>query len=331
MTPLERALSKAYLRRQIEGDEPRQESRLPAGARGWVNQLRAPLEPPDPEAPNPYARIDPQHAGYSARLREPALASAAIAGTTRALPPTADAPGVANTPPESQTSTPTFEQWSWPEICQRLMDSSSGADLRLLAARIGLLASSRGKGSVAFSGPGRRTGRTTLLLTFARILMETTERRILLIEADADLPGLATALGLKGVLLSDDCTNAKPRSDPPLRLLHDRLALWVPKPAGGVLEPSVDEAGTVGVLPNDGFDLALIDTGPSEALKPPSLLAPGGIDAIVSVSRFGPPGDDEATRQLCQRLGARLLGVIETFAPAANVTRPQFLRQTVSG
>ncbi|MGQ0636900.1 MAG: hypothetical protein ACT4QC_20010 [Planctomycetaceae bacterium] len=316
MTPLERALSKAYSRRQTEGEESRPEGRQ-AAARGWVSQLRAPLETPDSEQVPPAARVDLAHAGYTSRLREPASGAKPIVGARGPLGllPAPPVETVAAAAPA--TGATECGSWSWPEICGRLLESPAGADLRRLAARIDALAADSGRCRVAISGSGRGAGRTALVLTLARLLVDTTQRRVLLVDAHAGHRGLAATLQVnaQGAMASAFGMTE----------LSERLALSVPGEVAGAAE-----SGREGLV--DGFDLALIDVGPAESLDAGALAVAGPIEGFVSVNRHGvSDGGEQTARQLCQRLGARLLAVIETFAPSVNIAPPHLRRQTVLG
>lgn len=305
MTHFDRALTKAFTRR--ESPAPPAEATATDTTRGWVSRVRVPsgraAEPGDASAPvvalpetastavppGCAAGNPPEHIAAVADDRIIDLATTASTGQTIF----ADSP----------------KAWRWPAITTRLLESSAAADLRRLAVFLESLPQERTLQSIAFCGPGRAAGRTSLLLTVARILMEEAELRLLLVDADSDHAGLSVEPVVELSTVEDESPAIAGQSRSP------RIVRWT----GGSGTTEQYPAETVnGGIPDDwrkDFDLLLIDAGSWKALYASGLPQAGVVDAVVSVRRYDAVDDDEAARRLCGELGMRLLGVVETFVP----------------
>ena len=215
--------------------------------------------------------------------------------------------------------------WNWPTITNDVL-AVARTGFERLAERLRRGSLERGVCSVAFSGTGRDVGRTTVILSLARVLKEQyPQESLLLIDADFSRPGLTSQVGLVPARGAWEVL----QSDLPLEsALHPgsdaagsgRLAL-LPL-SGPVTNPELETVGTDGLLPllaelREQFPLILIDAGAWNPLKPP-LWKCAGIDGLIHVQRHDAPtpGILHCERLLCREMGLEFLGVVETFAPS---------------
>lgn len=269
MTLLDRSLSKAYGRTPTAtvpaevpvraGPDRHSPALVPAAARGWVDELREPLQP-----------------------------------TQSAL------------------------VWAWPPICRKLLDSA-GDGFRQLAEHVLQTAARQQLRSIALTGPGRRVGRTSILLALAQSLAENGTAHVLLVDADFAHPQLAEQLGLNPASGLGQMAGGTGSGDESLLTLSEqRLSLLLF--AGSVDHAeaiSTDHAALAQTLRplKEQFDLILIDAGPWPNRATPSILNREIVDAVLGVAREGTAGDEELDREVasCREAGVEFLGIIETF------------------
>jgi Mrp family chromosome partitioning ATPase len=210
-------------------------------------------------------------------------------------------------------------RWSWPPIVGKLLDCAAGAELRKLAGSLKQLAGTRNLACVALSGPGRSTGRTSLVLTLAHILAETQFCRLAIVDADFGHPDAAQMLSLQPRQgLWEAASGSAAGAAPTTVLLPGKLAI-VPL-VERIASEGIDRKKFAGVQTflrslRREYDLVLVDAGPWEALIPPLVFESRAVDAFLCVARSGWSEerlDDDHFRQP----GIEWLGMIETFAPA---------------
>jgi Mrp family chromosome partitioning ATPase len=338
MTIINRALNKAYKRRS-DADPGQALEQRPPSVSGWAPTLREPIRPiPSPERSVSTSPAIPKEPEESPALPAPSVPpampglSVAPAGATVRIDPghVPSTPAVpAETPVTAIQPTTTAElphaesaaRWSWPPIVRKLLDSRAGPELRKLAASLKQLAATHRLGCLALSGPGRTTGRTSLVLTLAHILAETQFCRVAIVDADFGHPAAADLLSLNPRTgLWDAACQKGAGASVEIPLIPEKLAI-VP-----LVEPVTPEAldrqkiaalQTFLRLLRRDYDLVLVDAGPWESLVPPLVFESRSIDAFLCVARCDAADerlDDEHYRQP----GIEWLGMIETFAPAMS-------------
>ena len=178
-------------------------------------------------------------------------------------------------------------------------------------ARVYAIASAKG-------GVGKTTTTANLGVALAAA-----GHRVAVVDADVGMPNLGRTLGLP--------------SDPDGPTVHDVLA-GEATPSEAVFEgphglgvvpgstsldayASADPRELRGVLDavaDDGYDLVLLDTG--AGLSHDTVLPLGLADAVLLVSTPSPDalGDTDRTRQLADRVGARVAGLVLTRVDAAR-------------
>ena len=227
--------------------------------------------------------------------------------------------------PETLTTEPSGAEsaphWSWPPIVRKLLDSRAGPELRKLAASLKQLAATHRLGCLALSGPGRATGRTSLILTLAHILAETQFCRVAIVDADFGHPQAADLLSLRPQTgLWEAACQPEAGSSPAIPLIPERLAIV---PLVEPVAPAAFDRRKIAAVQTllrslrRDHDLVLVDAGPWEALVPPLVFESLAVDAFLCVSRCDAAEerlDDEHYRQP----GVEWLGMIETFAPAVS-------------
>jgi Mrp family chromosome partitioning ATPase len=213
-------------------------------------------------------------------------------------------------------------RWSWPPIVGKLLDCPAGVELRKLAGSLKQLANTRNLSCVALSGPGRSTGRTSLVLTLAHILAETQFCRVAIVDADFGHPDAAQVLSLSPRQgLWEAASRKEAGASSATVLIPEKLAIV----------PLVDRIGAEGVdrkkiagiqsylrALRREYDLVLVDAGPWEALVPPLVFESRAVDAFLCVARCG-WCDERLDDDLFRQPGIEWLGMIETFSPARAV------------
>ncbi len=332
MTIINRALNKAYQRRSAAEPGQALEQRPPTVS-GWAPALREPIRP----LAAPVRTVSPAPADSPSPADPatmPAPAAAAAGAMVRIDPghiPTTPATLVepAATAANSVQPTPTAEplhvesaaRWSWPPIVRKLLDSRAGPELRKLAASLKQLAATQRLGCLALSGPGRATGRTSLVLTLAHILSETQFCRVAIVDADFEHPAAADRLSLRPQtgLWEAACQNG-PGAGTVVSLIPEKLAIMPlvePVKAEAFDRQKIASLQTFLRSLRRDYDLVLVDAGPWESLVPPLVFESRAIDAFLCVARCDGADerlDDEHYRQP----GIEWLGMIETFAPALS-------------
>jgi Mrp family chromosome partitioning ATPase len=213
-------------------------------------------------------------------------------------------------------------RWSWPPIVGKLLDCPAGTELRKLAGSLKQLAGTRNLACVALSGPGRSTGRTSLVLTLAHILAETQLCRVAVVDADFGHPDAAQAMSLKPRkgLWEAACRNDAAASATTV-LIPDKLVI-VPL-VDRIANEGIDRQKIAGIQSflrslRREYDLVLVDAGPWEALIPPLVFESRAVDAFLCVARCN-SGDERLDDEQFRQPGIEWLGMIETFAPARAV------------
>ncbi len=356
MTIINRALDKAYRRHSEAEPGARTDSRAPA-VRGWASKLRDPLrpiQPPagsvanptpaeqdmatvEPEAPAASPSSEPQLTasplaavsipiGTKTRLDSPHAPAPATAPALLEIQPAAFLPAqtlIAERPADEEPRIEAATAWAWPPIVDKLLDCPAGAELRKFAARLNQLALGRNLGCLAFSGPGRGAGRTSLLLALAHVLAEKHAARVAVIDADFQNPQVAQMLSVHPKSgLWDAASQAGPVVSAVTTLIPEKLTL-VP-----LVEPVVAEAIDSEKIERlqaflqavrSEHDLILVDAGPWEAIVPPLLFESGTIDAFLCVSRHDAAMEERLDDDAYRQPGVDWLGMIETFTPAAHL------------
>ncbi|MSR58603.1 MAG: hypothetical protein EXS05_13275 [Planctomycetaceae bacterium] len=333
MTPLDRALQKAYARKPTVARESVRSDSTSAVNRGWVPKLRTPVTTVD--GSTGAAREPTSHAAdLSASNAQPAGATAELQpikiapgdddrGKVYRVDPSPQSPP---TPPE--TVPPISAAWHGPPICNRLLDAPTGPGIRELAGRLSQLLKNRSLRSLAFTGPDRSAGRTSLLLTVARVLIEQTSLRMLLIDLDCEHPELASLLSAapKGGLWQAAC-GLIATSDALVPLFPERLTLLpLRDPLTADAVTPLHAAAIAGLLHQcrEAFDVVLIDAGPWRAL-PPVLRQVSIADACVWIQRSETEGFERSSPAGTAAAGIDVLGVVETFAPPVREPSPTML------
>ena len=355
MTILNRALDKAYRRQRaaVPADAvaglPTEPQGLTEGlpkASGWASQLRDPVRPlasAAPRASAPSATI----AGTVEKALMPARARGRGVSSPTALPVSAPAPAVELTgakvrldaphrpskvdgpstiaPPAKAQATVKSEPpaasvidgWTWPPIVEKLLASRARAEIAKLAANLKNLAIERGLGCIALTGPGRGAGRTTLVLTLARLLSDLPATRVTVIDADfghPDASGFLAAPAVAG-LWEAACGDGKSTAAV-RRIVPGRLAL-VPL-TNPVATAAIDRDkirslhSFLRALRREN-EIVLIDAGPWESLIPPLIFESHAVDACICVCRADIPPDEKLDEEALRQPGVEFLGTIETF------------------
>jgi Mrp family chromosome partitioning ATPase len=209
-------------------------------------------------------------------------------------------------------------RWSWPAIVSKLLDCSAGAELRRLAASLKHLAVTRRLACLALSGPGRGTGRTSLVLTLAHILAETQSCRVAIVDADFGHPEAADLLSLRPRRgLWEAACDKVTAASAVMPLVAGKLSVvpLVERIAPGAIDRTKIAAlqSFLRSLRRDN-DLVLVDAGPWEALVPPVVFESRAVDALLCVAR-GDAGEERLDDAHYRQPGVEWLGMIETFVP----------------
>ncbi len=266
-----------------------------------------------------------------------AAPSGAPAGATMRIDPghvaakpqvPAEAQTVERKPPAAAPETAAVDaapRWSWPPIVRKLLDCSAGGELRRLSASLKHLAATRRLGCIALSGPGRSTGRTSLVLTLAHLLAETQSSRVAIVDADFGNPQAAELLSLRprAGLWDAACEKKETAASVVTTLIEGKLSLV---PLTERVAPEAVDRRKIATLQSflrslrRENDLVLVDAGPWESLVPPLVFESRAVDALLCVSRHESDEerlDDEHYRQP----GMEWLGMIETFVPVQELKK----------
>jgi hypothetical protein len=253
----------------------------------------------------------------------PAIVAPAIVAPA-AVAPAAIAPAIV----APAVVTPAFiapqsaEPWSWPPIVQRLLTCPAAADLRNVAVKLRELAAGHDLRCVAFSGPGRGVGRTSLVLTLASVLIADKTTRVTIFDGDFDHPDAAQLISLHPTVgLEEAIQNATAAKEAATTLIAGRLAI-VPL-AKPVTAESIDNrrSGDLQTLLRSlrrENDIVLIDAGPWETGRLPLVLECRAVDAVVCVCRANSSGAVTPDAGSFRQPGVEWLGVVETFAQSGS-------------
>lgn len=291
MALIDRALQKAFRRPSHAATPTEQE--LPAGARGWVPVLRPPRS----------ADIQPVTAGPEPERRDAAIARALI-------------------PPAPKQTLP-VPGWKWPEICQAIINSSARAGLERFAGQLQLRCRTYGSQVVLFSGPGTTAGRSSLILTLARLLCDHADSKVLAVDLNLARPALATLLGIAphhGLMevVSDAC----PLDDVIVPLVPERFSLLPLESAAERIANGTANSQRIGQLLRgcrSRFDLVLVDAGSWEATGQATAWGCEPRDTLVWVTR-GADAQPVANQDHAPWPDTNLevLGIMETFVPGTG-------------
>jgi Mrp family chromosome partitioning ATPase len=344
MTILNRALDKAYKRQRVVAPTAAPAS-APATANGWASQLREPVRPVPavpaqartpsatvagmvekpllPATARRHAVSAPASVPVAAAALAVTLAGAKVRIDARHLP--AAAPAIVGIAPvETQSAAkaepaaePIAGGWKWPAIVDKLLASRARADMGKLALNLKNLATDRGMGCVALTGPGRGTGRTTLVLTLARLLSELPSTRIAIVDADFGHPEAARFLELRpGAGLWDAACGEGKSPAAVHQLIPDKLALvplTTPVAAATIDRSKIRNLHSFLRSLRRDHALVLVDAGPWESLVPPLILESHAVDACICVCRANTPSDERLDDEALRQPGVECLGTIETF------------------
>jgi Mrp family chromosome partitioning ATPase len=220
--------------------------------------------------------------------------------------------------------------WAWPEISHKLLQSTAGGGLISLADSLESLCVQRRIRSLAITGQGRGTGRTTLLLTLARLLVERTSLRVLLVDFDFGNPCLAAGLGFSPAIdIAHLVYEGAGAGETLAQLIPYRFGLLpLAHPMEGSELTGERQAALRELLRSTAanYDLTLIDGGPCDLMIESMSLEAPFFDACLAVSRHaGASADSNLPEAFLQR-GIEYLGTVETFVPAVPRSEPHFIR-----
>jgi Mrp family chromosome partitioning ATPase len=217
---------------------------------------------------------------------------------------------------------PSPECWSWPALSDRLLLKAE-AGFRELAGQLCTAAAERQLKAIAFISPGRREGRTSVVMTLARILGDNPTTRVLVLEADFEHPDFNASLGLApGAGLWEIVSGHAALEEPLSRLTGGGIS-WFPltSPVSAVdLRRRAPHLQFLVRSLRERFDLILIDAGPvtlNSSGSPGPLWFQGCVDAVITVSNVRQRdswSEWEAELGRWRRAGIESLGVVETFA-----------------
>lgn len=312
MTPLNRALVKAYQKTTAAAGEP--EVRTPV-------IVRAPLEP---SRANP---VIPAHARSGEALSEPAanpisplIVRREVVETSSSSSPEFVRGWVAGVRPPIQRQTQ-IASWNWPDICEEILRVARPGFEAIADSFLSDL-EARGLQSIAFAGAEPDSGTTSAMLTIAHVLAA---RRlpVLLIDADFERPGLLEAfsmskrLGLWEAVMS--ATSIDVALQPLVGTSLTLLPLIQPVPDHDVgLAQIVILESLIANLRNR-FSLLLIDMGPSLPSRTLALGRAGILDALIEVCRADSAAEFHSENgSLCESAAVEFLGRIETFTKGSS-------------
>jgi Mrp family chromosome partitioning ATPase len=351
MTIINRALHKAYKRRAESEPVPELKRPGSASVSGWASKLREPIRPLNrpaaitetvlpagapvpvdaghsPAEPSVEAQAEPLvEAQAEPPVDAPVEAQAEPPIEAQAKPPvevpveTQSNPASAVPPPQDQAAP--AEPWSWPPIVQRLLTCPAAAELRDLAVQLRALAAGNDLRCVAFSGPGRKVGRTSLVLTLASVLIADKKTRVAIVDADLSHPDAAQLISLQpAVGLEEAIDNSAADYRGVTTLIAGRLAivpLARPVAAEAIDSRRIGAWQTFLRSLRREYDLVLVDAGPWETARLPLVLECRAVDAVVCICRANSSREDSAEEANFRQPGVEWLGVIETFTQAQQL------------
>jgi Mrp family chromosome partitioning ATPase len=330
MTLLDRALTKAYSRRSLVEQAQVEPQPSPTVKRGWVAKLRQPQQQTGSASLTPAPVIsppviaEPAEAVLPATQNMPHPAESLLVNRSISRGPAIIRFDVGHGPSPVRTGVATTlaTAWSWPAICDRLLNSAAGAGLQGVASLLRELLADRRQRTLAFTGPGREVGRTSLMLTIARLLSEIAALRIALVDLDFGHPGLASALGIaSGPDLWKTVCREVPAGASLVTLVPERLSLLPLHERVNPLELTGERVASIRTLLGrlrDEFDLVLVDAGPWDSIASRSLLHGACVEACVSVARHSDSAAATSATESQRHPEIESLGVIETFVPPAT-------------
>jgi Mrp family chromosome partitioning ATPase len=245
-------------------------------------------------------RIDAQHSPAAA----PAIVGIAPVDTS-------------STAKAEPAAAPIAGGWTWPAIVDKLLASRARAEIGKLALNLKNLATVRGFGCVALTGPGRGAGRTTLVLTLARLLSELPSTRVAIVDADFGHPEAARLLEIRTAAGLWDAVCGEGKSPAAVQQLVPGKLSLVP-----LIEPvaaATIDRGKIRSLHSFLRSLrrdnaiVLVDAGPWESLVPPLIFESHAVDACICVCRADTPPDERLDEEGVRQPGVECLGTIETF------------------
>jgi len=337
MTLFDRALSKAYALRSAKLPDPTA-APVPV-VRGWVARLRAPSSHAAAQVGNSADAIAPPVPVGDSPQAVPSSGPVPEVVPVLVANPAGDSREDVVYPPDlvvrvdASHATPIVSgepsAWSWPEISQKLLVSTAGAGLISLADTLESLFVRRRMRAIAFTGHGRMAGRTTLLLTLARLLIERTPLRLLLADFDFENPSLAAALrtspasDISHLVYEEAAPSALSELIPQrfglLPLCHPMVPSELTRERQAVLCSLLRNAVAQ-------YDLTLIDAGPWDSEMFAECLESRSFDACLAVSRHAADAAGETLPDAIQKTGIEFLGTVETFVPAVPRNEPHFIR-----
>lgn len=206
--------------------------------------------------------------------------------------------------------------WNWPEICEQL-DQHSGDGFKQLAKQLQLTAQ-QGKRVLAFVSPSRNSGRTTILMTLARILARDPHTEALLIDLDRRHPEIAALVkyeakrGVKDILENPGLIGSviAPMTPGKISLMPLTESIsdteWIKY--SGNIAPLITQA-------KRAYDMVLIDAGVFPVgTRLSDCWLKGCVDAVVTVSRQVTTSGRQNLVLDWKQIGIESLGFIETFS-----------------
>ncbi|MFN0055668.1 MAG: hypothetical protein ACKV0T_26270 [Planctomycetales bacterium] len=323
MTLLDRALTKAYSKSEADATAAvASPTDLPT-ARGWAPKLRTPKHTADtslaPLETDELAALLPREGAATANpssivsYENESSARGAVRGQWRRIDPS----HALETPATESVTAPRLPSWNWPPICERLLESMAGPGIRILGETLVEQIAATGRRCIAFTGPGRGAGRTSLMLSVAEWLVRESSCRLLLADLDLDHPQLAALLGLNPDNEPSQIERSAKTAAPVVTLIPDQLGLFQISPGDARTEVAASLVQSRLLNLRDSYDLLLLDAGPQDSLLD-GMLAPPAVEGYVSVLRSnGLQGNrGGADGPLLPEI--ECLGVVETFSPTIS-------------
>jgi Mrp family chromosome partitioning ATPase len=220
-------------------------------------------------------------------------------------------------------------EWRWPTICERLLNSSAGPGFRGLASLLRELLVERGERSLAFTGHGRKAGRTTLVLTVARLLAQDMGQRVLVIDLDFGKPDISVRLEIDSDAdLWEPVCGLTSAANARVTLIPDRLSVLTLRESKSSTAITAESAAAIRSIlhgAREDFDVVLIDAGPWDPAMSSSLFSDRSVEACVCVTRYAEPAGELNVCECCRQAGIDVLGIVETFVPTAAACEPNEL------
>jgi Mrp family chromosome partitioning ATPase len=218
--------------------------------------------------------------------------------------------------------------WSYPAIVDQLLSGSAGNAVRHLAEQLKHLGIARDLRSIAFCGPGRTAGRTSLTLALTKVLTLELATRVTLVDADFAHSDLARAVGLQPATgLWTPTTDQSPAAAVVKPLVPGWLSLVPVAQSPSAQSPTGESLNgrLIGAIHafwrtlKQNCDLLLIDAGPWDSPSTPLLIDSRAIDACVGVCRFQTPQGAWPGNEQLRQPGIEWLGIVETFVPPSQL------------